>query len=163
MLRIRDVYPGSESLHPVSESLHPGTRVHIKKSKNISLTQKMFIRKKILVVHPGSGFWFFTHPGSRGQKRHRIPDPDPQHCVLLWKFVNIWSRKHKKLPHVSVSLINLLALLLLISLLLVVLPLVRLVVGIRKDVRRLYFLPRGLIMIRKSINKPIRIRNTINL
>ncbi len=33
-------------------------------------------------AHPGSGSWFFTLPGSRiqGSKRHRIPDPDPQHC-----------------------------------------------------------------------------------
>ncbi len=23
-----------------------------------------------------------TYPGSRGLKRHRIPDPDPQHCLL---------------------------------------------------------------------------------
>ncbi len=29
-------------------------------------------------VHPGSESWFFTHPGSRGSKRHQIPDPDPQ-------------------------------------------------------------------------------------
>jgi hypothetical protein len=25
--------------------------------------------------------YFFTHPGSRGSKRHRIPNPDPQHCI----------------------------------------------------------------------------------
>jgi hypothetical protein len=33
----------------------------------------------IRVVHPGSGL--FTHPGSQiqGSKRHRIPNPDPQH------------------------------------------------------------------------------------
>ncbi len=41
----------------------------------------------IRVVHPGSGIrsWFFTHPGSRGQKGtgSRIPDPDPQHCPYL--------------------------------------------------------------------------------
>jgi hypothetical protein len=32
----------------------------------------------ILVIHPGSGSCFFLsipEPGSRGQKRHRIPDP----------------------------------------------------------------------------------------
>ena len=36
-------------------------------------------------VHPGSGSWFFTHPGSRiqGSKKHRIPDPDPHHWYLL--------------------------------------------------------------------------------
>jgi hypothetical protein len=39
-------------------------------------------------VHSGSGsririLIFFTHPGSRiqGSKRHRIPDPDSQHCI----------------------------------------------------------------------------------
>ncbi len=37
----------------------------------------------IRFVHPGSGL--FTHPGSRGQKRHRIPDPNPQHCLLVWR------------------------------------------------------------------------------
>jgi hypothetical protein len=28
-----------------------------------------------------------VHPGSRiqGSKRHRIPDPDPQHCFTLWQ------------------------------------------------------------------------------
>jgi len=36
----------------------------------------------IVVVHPGSGSWFFTHPGSRiqGSKRHHIPCQ--QHCFL---------------------------------------------------------------------------------
>ncbi len=36
----------------------------------------------ILVVHPGSGSWFFTHPGSRiqGSKRHRIPDTGIYHA-----------------------------------------------------------------------------------
>ncbi len=40
------------------------------------------------VVHPGSGSWFFTYPGSRiqGSERHRIPDPDPQH----WKNSSMW-------------------------------------------------------------------------
>ncbi len=35
----------------------------------------------IRIVHPGSGCWLSTHPGSRiqGSKRHRIPDP--QHCL----------------------------------------------------------------------------------
>ncbi len=37
----------------------------------------------IRVVHPGSGSWFFTHPGSLFRsKRHRTPDP--QHCYLLF-------------------------------------------------------------------------------
>ncbi len=45
----------------------------------------------IRVVHLGSGSCFFTHPGSRGQKSHRIPDPDPQHwfrilCLIIENF-----------------------------------------------------------------------------
>jgi hypothetical protein len=40
-------------------------------------------------------------PGSRGKKRHRIPDPDPQHCLVgplsvfrtvLWIRIRIWIR-----------------------------------------------------------------------
>ncbi len=56
-------------------------------------TFTQFFGNMIRVVHPGSGSWFFTHPGSRGtkgtgsriqrSKRHQIPDlgvkkaPDP--------------------------------------------------------------------------------------
>jgi hypothetical protein len=45
----------------------------------------------IWVVHPGSGSWVFTHPRSRIQesKRHRIPDPDPQHCIFDY-FVHLY-------------------------------------------------------------------------
>ncbi len=41
----------------------------------------------IRVVHPESGSWFFTHPGSRIQrsKRHRIPDPDPHTHIVTRK------------------------------------------------------------------------------
>ncbi len=37
------------------------------------------------ISDPGSGCWLSTHPGSRiqGSKRHRIPAPDPQHCLSL--------------------------------------------------------------------------------
>ncbi len=42
----------------------------------------------IRVVHPRSGSWFFPYlgSGSRGSKRHRIPDPYLQHRNLsfLW-------------------------------------------------------------------------------
>ncbi len=53
-------------------------------SKKVSiLTQKLFLssRNMIWVVHPRSGSWFFNQSGSRiqGSKRHRMPDPDPQH------------------------------------------------------------------------------------
>jgi hypothetical protein len=36
----------------------------------------------IRVVNPGSGFHFLPilDPRIQGSKRHRIPDPDPQHC-----------------------------------------------------------------------------------
>ncbi len=39
----------------------------------------------IRVVHPGSGCWISTHPGSRiqGSKRHRIPDPRSASATLL--------------------------------------------------------------------------------
>ncbi len=56
----------------------------------------------ILDPDPGSGSWFFTHSGSRIQrsKRHRIPDPgdekaqdvpdpDPQHCTVI--YVRQWT------------------------------------------------------------------------
>ena len=45
----------------------------------------------IRVVHPGSGWWLFTHPRFRirGSKRHRIPDPDPQHCKNYCEFAKI--------------------------------------------------------------------------
>ncbi len=45
----------------------------------------------IRFVRPGSGSWFFPHPGSRGQKGtgSRIPDPDPQHWMLLVFFLLI--------------------------------------------------------------------------
>jgi hypothetical protein len=51
----------------------------------------------IRVVHPGSGCWLSTLPGSRiqGSKRHRIPDPDPQHCVYSW-FADLCS--HELIP-----------------------------------------------------------------
>ncbi len=37
----------------------------------------------IRVVHPGSRIRMLTFYPSRiqGSKRHRIPDPDPQHCL----------------------------------------------------------------------------------
>ncbi len=50
------------------------------------------LRNTIRVVHPGSGSWFFTHPGSRGSKRHRMPDL--QHCLLAspWRVAG-WGRR----------------------------------------------------------------------
>ncbi len=39
-------------------------------------------------VHPGSGSWFFTHPGPRiqGSNRHRIPDLHVYRCLIGKKF-----------------------------------------------------------------------------
>jgi hypothetical protein len=55
-------------------------------------TQKIFIKlSKICVLDPGSGIsWdpgsgnFFFSRSRIEAKRHRIPDPDPQHCILLF-------------------------------------------------------------------------------
>ncbi len=43
--------------------------------------KKLFLSTRI-IVHRGSGSWVLSHPGSRiqGSKRHRITDPEPQHC-----------------------------------------------------------------------------------
>jgi hypothetical protein len=63
VLRIRDVYPGSEFLHPGSRIKRipdPHKRILV------FLTLKTVV-KMIWDVHPGSGF-FFPHPGYRGQK-----------------------------------------------------------------------------------------------
>ncbi len=60
VLQIRDVYPGSEFFPSRIPDLHQ--RI---------LTQKLVfyaLGNMIRVVHPGSGSWFFTHPGSRDQK-----------------------------------------------------------------------------------------------
>jgi len=39
----------------------------------------------IVIVRPGSGSWYFTHPRSRvqGSKRHQIPDRVPQGNFFL--------------------------------------------------------------------------------
>jgi hypothetical protein len=83
-------HSGSRILDP--NFFHPGCA-----SKNLSiLTQKndfTALRNMIRVFHPGSGsrIWILTFylsqilildPRSRiqGSKRHRIPDPDSQHC-----------------------------------------------------------------------------------
>ncbi len=73
--------------------------------KNLSiLTQKIvykLLRNWIWIVHPGSGSWFVTHPGSQiqGSKGHRILDPDPQHLPLSlrvhyvqmrWRRASVW-------------------------------------------------------------------------
>jgi len=73
-LRIRDVYSGSEFSIPdpssrvkVSETMDPGSA-----SKNLSAFNPKNCFQTLWImtrdVHPDPGFWFFTHPGSRGQK-----------------------------------------------------------------------------------------------
>jgi hypothetical protein len=82
VLRIRDVHPGSNffpSRIPYQNCLHPWSA-----SKNLSILTKKngceALENIIRVVHPGSGCWLSTHPGSRGQKgtgsRIRIRNTD---------------------------------------------------------------------------------------
>ncbi len=56
-------------------------------SKNLSiLTQKncfQVLGNMIRVVHPGSRSRFFYPYWIQGSKRHRIPDQDPQHWMIL--------------------------------------------------------------------------------
>ncbi len=104
MLRIRDVL----SRIPVPNFFHLRSRISIKEFKYfnprklflklLEIWSRLFIsdpdtgsgyriRSLNFLNHPrspgvnkapDSGFWFFTHPGSRiqGSKRHRIPDPE---------------------------------------------------------------------------------------
>ena len=51
-----------------------------KESQNFLLKKLSLSSKKIRTWDPGSGKNLFRIPGS---KRHRIPDPDPQHCLEL--------------------------------------------------------------------------------
>ncbi len=79
-------------LIPYSNFFHPGSRFRIKELKYFN-PKKWFLgsRNLIQVVHPGSGSWFFIHPGSRDQKGtgSQIPDPDPQH----WRNSSIYTLK----------------------------------------------------------------------
>ncbi len=69
MLRIRDVYPGSDFFHPGSEFFP--SRIRIKEFKYF-YPKKWFLSSAlgnmIRDVHHGSGSWPFKHPGSRGRK-----------------------------------------------------------------------------------------------
>ncbi len=69
--------PGCLSRVPDPNLFHSGSRIQI---FSISEPHQLFIPDPDL----GCGSWFFTHPRSRGQKDtgSRIPDPDPQHCLL---------------------------------------------------------------------------------
>ncbi len=48
-------------IFPDQNFFHPGSRIRIK-------VFKYFNQNMIRVVHPASGSWLFTHPGSRGHK-----------------------------------------------------------------------------------------------
>ncbi len=73
--------------HSGSKFFHLGSA-----SNNLSILTQTLVSKlseiwsRLIIPDsdPGSGSCFFTHPGSRTQwsKRHRIPDPDPQHCIF---------------------------------------------------------------------------------
>ncbi len=61
-----------------------GSRIRIKEFKYFN-PKNCFKASENMIwdVHPGSGSWFFTHPGSRIQrsKRHRICNTDLYHNV----------------------------------------------------------------------------------
>jgi hypothetical protein len=64
---------------PDPNFFHPGSRIRI--IEFTYFNQKncfQVLGNMIPVVHPGSGSWLFTHPGSRGQKStvSRIPHPN---------------------------------------------------------------------------------------
>ncbi len=83
VLRIQDVYPASDFI-PSRIRIFSIPDIH---SRNLSiLTQKMFLCSQKYDPDPD----FFTYPGSRGQKRHRIPDPDPQHCLAVEFQWSMW-------------------------------------------------------------------------
>ncbi len=99
VLRIRDVYPGSERLSSrirIFSIPDPGSA-----SKNLSTyfnpkNDFQALGNMIRVVHPGSGSWLFTHPGSRGSKRHRIPDPQQRMGFFAKQMMGKWWRRRKK-------------------------------------------------------------------
>jgi hypothetical protein len=64
--------PGCFSQIPDPNFFHPGTRIRIKEFKYYN-PKNCFsaLGNMIRIVHPGSRI--------HGSKRHRIPDPDPQH------------------------------------------------------------------------------------
>jgi hypothetical protein len=95
VLRIRDVYPGSRiRLFSIPD---PGSELSIpdpgSTSKNLSIfnPKKWFLSSRKYdpgcssrIPDPDADFLSIPDPRSRIQrsKRHRIPDPDPQHWIL---------------------------------------------------------------------------------
>ncbi len=111
MLRIRDVYPGSHFFPSRIRTVSIPDRGSA--SKNLSIltpkkTKKWFLSSRKYdkgcssrIPDPDADFLPIADPGSRGQKgtesriqgskRHRIPDPDPQHCRKFKKLTLVRS------------------------------------------------------------------------
>jgi hypothetical protein len=98
VLRIRGMFI------PDPNFFYPGPRIQDQKdpriricNPNLSILTQTIITKlseiwsKIFILDPdpGSGSWFFAHPGSRiqGSKRHRIPDPGSGSATLVSRFL----------------------------------------------------------------------------
>ncbi len=106
MLRIRDVDPGSDFFSswipnpriPDPNCLHPGSRIRITEFKCFNPKKMVSKLNKIwsglFIPDPGSGCWhLLTFYPSRiqGSKRHRIPDPDPQHWFpFAWSILTFF-------------------------------------------------------------------------
>ncbi len=90
---------------PDPNFFHPWSRIHVNEFKYFYPKNCFWaLGNMIRVVHPGSGSWFFTHPGYRiqGQKGTGSRIPDPQHWTFLCtsvffveeflnsRFQNVW-------------------------------------------------------------------------
>ncbi len=103
VLRIPDVYPGSEFFHP-------GSRIRIKEFKYFFTPKNWFpsLRNFDPGEHPGSGsrirILIFINPGSRiqGSKRHRIPDPEPKIVICFRTFTYC----HRRVKRVIINRSN---------------------------------------------------------
>ncbi len=96
VLRIRDVYPGSRirmfpsrtgsnvKMIPDPRSGSTSTNLSILTRKIVSKLSEIWSRMFITNLDPGTGSWFFTHPGFRGQKGTGFwdPDSDPQYLKV---------------------------------------------------------------------------------
>jgi hypothetical protein len=79
VLRIRDVLPGSDFF----PSRIPDPGFFPSRIPDPGSVRKYDPGCSSRIPDPGSGSWLFTHSWSQiqGSKRHRIPDPYPQHCL----------------------------------------------------------------------------------
>ncbi len=67
---------------------------------------KQFCRSKICVWDPGSWKNLFQFPDLGRTKRHRIPDPDPQHCSYPYFLLECTKNGTLALSAFTVVLIN---------------------------------------------------------